>query len=139
MPTVQKSLRVPEEINKKIEELARISGKDFTTVANELLEEAIKAHQCPGIVFTEGTSGKRARMGGSGIEVWEVIAAYKSVGEDFKRLSKSYHWLTEQQLKSAIGYYILYRKEIDAIIAENERFTPDTVRKKYPFLIAGKR
>ena len=42
MPTVQKSLRVPEEINKKIEELARISGKDFTTVANELLEEAIK-------------------------------------------------------------------------------------------------
>ncbi|MFZ3089301.1 MAG: DUF433 domain-containing protein [Nitrospirota bacterium] len=137
MPTVQKSLRMPEKVIKEIEEIAKKSRKDFTTVANELLEEAIKVNRCPGIVFTEGVSGKRARIGGTGIEVWEVIATYRSVDKDFKRLKKSYHWLTEQQLRAALGYYKLYTKEIDAIIAENEGWAPDEVQKRYPLLAAG--
>ena len=107
-------------------------------MVNELLEEAIKTHRCSGIVFTEGTSGKRARIAGAGIEVWEVVAAYKSVGEDFKRLKKTYHWFTDQQLKTAIGYYRLYPEEIDAIISENEGLTHKEIQRKYPFLSAGK-
>ena len=138
MSTVQKSLRMPKEIIKEIEDLSRDSAMDFTAVVNELLEEALKMHRCPGIVFTEGTSGKRARIAGAGIEVWEVVAAYKSVGEDFKRLKKTYHWLTDQQLKTAIGYYRLYPEEIDAIISENEGLTHKEIQRKYPFLSAGK-
>ena len=137
MSTIQKSLRIPEETIKEIEYLARASKKDFTTVANELIEEAIRVHRCPGIVFTEGVSGKRARIAGTGIEVWEVVATYRSVGEDFERLSKSYHWLTVQQLKSALGYYRVYTAEIDSIIADNEALTPEEIRKRYPFLAAG--
>lgn len=137
MSTVQKSLRIPEETIKEIEALAKASKKDFTAVANELLEEAVKVHRCPGIVFTEGVSGKRARVAGTGIEVWEVVATYRSAAEDFERLSKSYHWLTVQQLKSALGYYSLYTAEIDAIMAENEALTPEEIRKRYPFLAAG--
>lgn len=137
MSTIQKSLRIPEETIKEIEGLARASKKDFTAVANELLEEAIRVHRCPGIVFTEGVSGKRARIAGTGIEVWEVVATYRSVGEDFERLSKSYHWLTVQQLKSALGYYRVYTAEIDAIIADSEALTPEEIRKRYPFLAAG--
>lgn len=139
MPTVQKSLRIPKEIIKEIEDLAMRSGKDFTAVVNELLEESIKAHHCPGIVFVEGTSGKRARIAGTGIEVWEVVVTYKSVGGDLRRLGKAYHWLTGQQLKTAIGYYGLYKEEIDALIAKNEGWTPEEVRKRYPILVSGKR
>lgn len=137
MPTAQKSLRVPENILKEINKIAKEAKRDFTAVTNELLEEAIKVHRCPGIVFTEGTSGKRARVAGTGIEVWEIIATYKSVANDFKRLSKAYSWLTAQQLKSAIGYYRLYTKEIDDIIAENESWTLEKIRGKYPFLSEG--
>lgn len=138
MSTVQKSLRIPEETIKEIEELARAAKKDFTAVANELLEEAIKAQRCPGIVFTEGVSGKRARVAGTGIEVWEVIATYKTLSEDLKRLRKAYHWLTEQQLRAALGYYRLFTVEIDALIAENEGWTTEEFRKKYPFLVASR-
>ena len=138
MSTVQKSLRIPEKTIKEIEELARASRKDFTTAANELLDEAIKAHRCPGIVFTEGVSGKRARVAGTGIEVWEVIAAYKAVGEKFTRLGKAYHWLTELQLRAALGYYSLYAEEIDALIAENEGWTAEKLRKSHPFLAAAR-
>ncbi|MDD5434752.1 MAG: DUF433 domain-containing protein [Nitrospira sp.] len=138
MSTIQKSLRIPEKIIKEIEVIASTSGKDFTAVANELLDEAVRTHRCPGIVFSEGTSGKKARIAGTGIEVWEIIATYNSVKNDFKRLSKAYHWLTEQHLKSALLYYKLYKDEIDRLIARNEDLTPEEIRKKYPVLSVGK-
>lgn len=137
MPTKQKSLRIPEEIIKEIEVLAGTVGKDFSTVANELLEDGIRSHRCPGIVFSEGINGKRARIAGTGIEVWEVIATYKGLENNLKRLRKAYHWLTEQQLKSALWYYKFYKDEIDIIITVNETLTPEEVRKKHPVISAG--
>lgn len=138
MPTLQKSLRLSEGIVREIDDIAKSAKKDFTAVTNELLEEAIKAHRSPGIIYSEGVSGKRARIAGTGIDVWEVIAVYKSAGHTLKRLRQSYHWLTEQQIKAAIGYYSLYREEIDALISENEQWTPERIKQKHPFLTVGK-
>ncbi|MBU4319943.1 MAG: DUF433 domain-containing protein [Thermodesulfovibrionales bacterium] len=139
MPTVQKSIRIQEKTFKEIEQIAGESGKEFSTVANELLEEAIKMQRCPGIIFSEGTTGRRARIAGTGIEVWEVIATYKSVNKDLGRLHKAYHWLTEQQLMSAIGYYRAYPQEIEHLIKQNEELTKEHVHERYPFLIRGSR
>ncbi len=134
MPTVQKSIRIQERILKEIEQVARDSGKEFSAVANELLDEAVRMQRCPGIIFTEGTAGRRARIAGTGIEVWEVIATYKSVNKDFSRLQKAYHWLKEQQLMSAVGYYKAYPDEIDSLIKQNEDMTSEHLRKRFPFL-----
>lgn len=138
MPNVQKSLRMPETLVKSIEEIAMETKKDFTAAANDLLEEAIKSHQCPGIVFTEGVNGKRAKIAGTGIEVWEVISSYKSMQKNAKRLAQAYHWLTEQQVNAALGYYRLYSDEIDGLIEKNESWSRESLQKKHPFLPAGK-
>jgi uncharacterized protein (DUF433 family) len=138
VPTIQKSIRIQEKTLKEIEQLARESGKEFSAVANELLEEAVRVQRCPGIIFTEGTKGRRARIAGTGIEVWEIISTFKGVGEDFSRLRQAYHWLTEQQLLSAVGYYRAYPEEIDHLIKQNEKLTREHVYKKYPFLVRGK-
>lgn len=135
MSTVQKTIRIQERTVKEIEQIAKESGKEFSSIANELLDEAVRVKRCPGIIFTEGTAGRRARIGGTGIEVWEVIATFKSVGEDFKRLHRAYHWLTEHQLRSAIGYYRAYPEDIDRLIKQNEELNKDSVNKKYPFLV----
>jgi uncharacterized protein (DUF433 family) len=139
MPTIQKSIRIQEKTLKEIEQISRDSGKEFSAVANELLEEAVRMKRCPGIIFTEGTTGRRARIAGTGIEVWEVIAAYKGVAEDFARLRQTYHWLTEQQLRAAVGYYMVYKEEIDCLIKQNEGLTKEHIHKKYPFLVRGSR
>ena len=139
MPTIQKSIRIQEKTLKEIEQISRDSGKEFSAVANELLEEAVRMKRCPGIIFTEGTAGRRARIAGTGIEVWEVIATYKGVGEDFNRLRQAYHWLTEQQLRAAVGYYMVYREEIDRLIKQNEGLTKEHIHKRYPFLNRGSR
>jgi uncharacterized protein (DUF433 family) len=114
--------------------MAKETGQDFSNVTKDLLQEAIKMRRCPGIIFAEGTSGRRARVAGTGIEVWELIAAYKSVKEDFKRLKKAYHWLSREQLKAALGYYAIYPKEIDRLIEQNERWNEERLRQRYPFM-----
>ena len=137
MGSVQKSMRIPEKMIKEIQAIARESGKDFSAMTKELLEEAVKMHRCPGIVFSEGVNGKRARIAGTGLEVWEVIANYKSVGENFERLKTAYHWLAELQLRAALGYYHAYSDEIEQLIDQNESWTTDSIRKRHPLLVGS--
>jgi predicted transcriptional regulator len=58
MPGAQKSLRLPEETMKEIEEIAKETGRDFSAIVKDLLAEAIKMRRCPGIVFAEGTGAE---------------------------------------------------------------------------------
>ena len=134
MGAVQKSLRIPRGTFEEIERIARETGRDFSSIAKDLLVEAIKMRRCPGIVFADGVSGRRARIAGTGLEVWEVISTYRSVNQDFSRLRKAYHWLTEQQLRAVVGYYTAYREEIDALIKLNESWSRESVTKRFPFL-----
>jgi uncharacterized protein (DUF433 family) len=134
MGAVQKSLRLSEETVKEIDKLAKERGEDFSATAKNLLEEAIKMRRCPGVMFTLGVSGRRARVAGTGIEVWEIIAQYKSLDNDQKRLQQAFHWLTPGQIKAALGYYAAYPGEIDELIARNEQWTEETLEKRYPAL-----
>ena len=133
MAGIQKSLRLPPETMKEIEQMAKETRQDFSNVTKDLLQEAIKMRRCPGILIAEGTGGRRARVAGTGIEVWEVIATYKSVKKDFKRLQKAYHWLSNEQIKAALGYYAIYPKEIDQLVERNEQWNDEKLRDRYPF------
>ena len=140
MTTVQKSIRLPEEAVKEIEALASGSGKDFSGVARDLLIEAVKMRRCPGVIFADGPTGRRARIAGTGIDIWEFIATFKGLGEDYDELKDAYHWLSDQQIRSALSYYALYPDEIDERITRNENITQEQVIKRFPFLskTAGK-
>jgi uncharacterized protein (DUF433 family) len=134
MKGVQKSLRLPEETLREIEEISAETGRDFSTITKDLLTEAIKMRRCPGIIFGEGVSGRRAKVAGTGIEVWEIIAAYKSVGKDLKRLKKAYHWLSQEQVKGALSYYSAYPGEIDRLIERNESWTKKKIQERHPLM-----
>jgi uncharacterized protein (DUF433 family) len=134
MGTIQKSLRIQADIAKAIQESAESSGKDFSAVTNEFLAESVKLRRCPGILFADGPSGRRARIAGTGIDVWEVIATFRSVGKNLSRLRKSYHWLSEPQIRAAIGYHAAYPDEIDRQITRNEGWTKESLAERHPAL-----
>jgi len=134
MRSVQKSLRLPEETLREIEELSAETGQDFSTITKDLLTEAIKMRRCPGIICGEGVSGRRAKVAGTGIEVWEIIAAYKSVGKDLKKLKKAYHWLSQEQVKAVLSYYSAYPEEIDRLIERNESWTKKKIQERHPLM-----
>jgi uncharacterized protein (DUF433 family) len=129
--TITKSLRIPKETVQEIERTSR--GRDFSAAAIELLNEALKMRRCPGILFADGPTGRRARVAGTGLDVWEVIATYRSVGGSFKRLKAAYPQLDEVKLRAALSYYECYPGEIDNRISDNEAWTPQTLKARYPF------
>lgn len=134
MPNIQKSIRLPEEAVREIEALAAGTGKDFSGITRDLIVEAVKMRRCPGIIFADGPTGRRARIAGTGIDVWEFIATFKGLGENYDKLKKAYHWLSDQQLRSALSYYALYPDDIEERITRNENIAQEQVLKRFPFL-----
>jgi uncharacterized protein (DUF433 family) len=134
MASIQKCIRLPEATVREIESAASDTGRDFSSVARDLLVEAVKMKNCPGIIFADGPTGRRARVSGTGIDVWEIAAAFKGVDENYIELQNVYHWLSEPQLRSALSYYALYPEEIDARVLRSGDLTLDKVAKRFPFL-----
>ena len=48
---------------------------------------------------------------------------------------RSYHWLTEPQLRAALAYYQLYPDAIDARLEREESWTPERVARDLPFAV----
>jgi len=128
MSTIQRSFRIKEPLLQEIDRIRK--NKPANAVANELLEEALKMRRCPGIIFAEGVTGRRARIAGTGVEVWEVINEYQ-VGKDIEALKKALPHLAERQLIAALNYYQAYPEEINEFIKNNEAITPESVAGRF--------
>ena len=135
MTKIQSSLRYNKGNYTGIKQLSLESGKEFSTVANELIEEALKARQCPGIIFSEGITGRRARIEGTGIDVWEIIRDFHGMNDNLNDLKEAYHWLTERQIRAALAYYKLYSQEIDERIQRNESINQTSIAERAPYLM----
>ena len=130
----QRSVRLLEEVDEGVVGLAERTGRDFSSIVNELLEEALKMRRIPGIYFADTPSGRTAKVAGSGLGVWEIIMGYRSVDEDWDRLREGYDWLTEHQLRSALAYAEAYPEEIERRIQRDEQWTPEKIYETYPFM-----
>ena len=127
------SLRIPADVRVALVETARRSGRDFSSVANEMLREAVKMRRIPGITFADGPAGRRARVAGTGIDVFEIVRTCADLGKDRERLAEAYHWLTDQQLRAALAYAEAYPDEIEARLDREDDWTPQTVWAAHPF------
>ena len=134
MSSIQKCIRLPERTVIEIESMAAVVGKDFSGLARDFLVEAVKMKNCPGIIFADGPTGRRARIAGTGIDVWELIATFKGLNENYDKLKRAYDWLSENQLRSALSYYALYPEEIGDWLERNQDLTLEKVVKRFPFL-----
>ena len=87
----------------------------------------------PGVTFVDGATGRRAVIAGTGHDVWEIVSAWKSVGREFSGLDACYPWLSELQLKSALGYFQVYPDEIEARLRLEAEWTPERTWDELPF------
>lgn len=114
------SLRLPPDILREIRELARQSKRSSSFIVSTLIEEGLKQRRCPGIVFTDGPTGRRATVAGTGIDVWEVIRVSKSCGGDPNALAEALPHLSQRQLEVALYYYRCYPEEIEERLARED-------------------
>jgi uncharacterized protein (DUF433 family) len=133
MASKAKGIRISDELNREIARESERRGKSWSAITNELLEEAIRMRRVPGIVFVDGATGRRAAMAGTGLDVWEIVATWQEGGKIFEDLRENYPWLTESQLRAALGYYELYPSEIDARLEREAHWTSERVWREFPF------
>jgi uncharacterized protein (DUF433 family) len=66
-------------------------------LTQELPDEALRMRQCRGIYFADEPSGRTAKIGGTGLAVWEVVCDY-STDQSVDRIRTAFPQLSPAQV-----------------------------------------
>ncbi len=137
MTTPTKTLRLRPQLRSEIERIARRSRRTFSEVTQDLIAEALRMRECPGIYFADEPGGREAKVAGTGLGVWEVLRDYLAAGRDERALRKSLPQLSAAQVKACLLYYRRYPQEIDAEIRENAALTRGAIQARFRGLVSS--
>jgi hypothetical protein len=109
------------DVHRRLREAAARRGTSASALAEQLIDEGLRAAAHPLITFRDGPTGRRAALI-HGPDVWEVVAAL--VGSDTppaRRQARVAHLLglSPTQVSAAMDYYAEFTTEIDQRIALN--------------------
>src|SRR6059058_2961540 len=133
-PRVLTTMRLRRSLRRDLEITAARNRRSVADVAQELLGEALRMRQCPGIYFADEASGRTAKIGGTGLGVWEVVRDF-SRDQNAGRIRKAFPQLSQAQVTAALMYYSRYRDEVQAKIDANAALTPERIDRQYPGLV----
>lgn len=133
-PRVLTTMRLRQSLRSELEATAVRTRRSLADVTQELLEEALRMRQCPGIYFADEPSGRTAKIGGTGLGVWEVVRDF-SKDNDADRIRAALPQLSQAQVTAALMYYARYRDEVQARIDANDALTPEVIEKQFPGLV----
>jgi uncharacterized protein (DUF433 family) len=119
-----RSVRFRPWVKEQVERTAKRNRREFSEVAQDLIEEALRLRMCPGIYFADEPAGRDAKVAGTALGVWEVIRDYLAEGRDLERLPRSLPQLNRAQVEAALRYYAAWPDEIDELIADNATAIP---------------
>lgn len=111
------SLRLPQATRQAVQALARQGGESMNAALQRLIEEGVRMARCPGIVFVDGASGRRASIAGTAIDVWEVARTLQGCQGDEAAMRALYPHLTHVQVTAALRYAKAFPDEISSRIA----------------------
>lgn len=127
MVSSPRSIRFDDDVLSRLDGYVRSrSGGTLSSVVNELVDEALRLADHPGVVFRDGPAGRRAALA-DGPDVWEVVSALHDVradtpapvGDDLVAELVAVTGLSSRQVRAAVRYYAAYPDEVDARIAAN--------------------
>lgn len=118
------SVRLSEATIQRLGARARRVHLPPRTLAQRYVEEGLRMDEHPLIRFAEGPAGRRARLLGTGKDVWEVIATVRDNGGDLAEAAR-YLEVPLGLVQAAVAYYGAYPGEIDQWIDINEQETAE--------------
>jgi uncharacterized protein (DUF433 family) len=112
------SVRLNEATIERLGAHARRLHLPPRTLAQRYVEEGLRMDEHPLVRFADGPAGRRARLVGTGKDVWEVIATVRDNDGDAAEAAR-YLEIPLGLVQAAITYYGAYREEIDEWIELN--------------------
>jgi uncharacterized protein (DUF433 family) len=114
------SIRLPDSTVERLGARAERAQVPPRTLAQRYVEEGLRMDEHPLVRFADGPAGRRARLVGTGSDVWEVIAAVRDNEGDIAKTA-DYLELPLGLVQAAVTYYGAHRDEVDGWIERNER------------------
>jgi uncharacterized protein (DUF433 family) len=114
------SLRLPAATRARITDRAKRLHMPPRTLTQRYVEEGLRMDEHPLVHFADGPAGRRPRLAGTGLDVWEAIATLRDNDGD-ERAAAAYLGISVGLVQAALAYYGAFRDEIDEWISVNER------------------
>jgi uncharacterized protein (DUF433 family) len=73
------------------------------------------------LLIEDCKDASRARVAGTGFDVFEVWYVYQNVAQDFARLRGAFDWLSEDQLRAALEFATAHPRAMAERLASAER------------------
>jgi uncharacterized protein (DUF433 family) len=114
------SLRLPAATVERLGARAARRQMAPRTLAQRYIEEGLRMDDHALVRFFDGATGRRARLVGTGLDVWEVIAVVRDNDGDV-HATADYLEISLGLVQAAVAYYGVFRLEIDESIELNAR------------------
>jgi uncharacterized protein (DUF433 family) len=125
------SIRLSHSTDQFVAAEARRTRRSKSAVVEALTEEAARTRRFPGIGFRGEDAHREPWVIGTGLDVWEIVEAYRDFGSVERMVSDSE--LSEREVRLALAYAEHYSDEIEDALRENRRPLAE-LRELYPFL-----
>src|SRR4051812_30299818 len=122
--TVPLSLRLTDAALQRLGERAERMGLPPRTLAQRYIEEGLRMDEHPLVRFVDGPAGRRARLVGTGKDVWEVVEVVRDNDGDLAAAA-DYLEVPLGLIQAAATYYGAFTDEIDELIERNARELAD--------------
>ncbi len=118
------SVRLSDETIERLGNRARRAHLPPRTLAQRYVEEGLRMDEHPLVRFADGPAGRRARLAGTGKDVWEVIATVRDNNGDMAAAAR-YLEMPLGLVQAAVTYYGAYQEEIDQWIELDKQETDE--------------
>lgn len=118
------SIRLPDATLARLGARAEQAQLPPRTLAQRYIEEGLRMDEHPLVGFADWPAGRRARLLGTGADVWEVIAAVRDNGGDIAATAE-HLGIAPGLVQAAVIYYGAFPNEIDGWIERNAREAAD--------------
>ncbi|MBF8291160.1 MAG: hypothetical protein HW391_2128 [Chloroflexi bacterium] len=132
--TVHRSFRLRADTSERLERRAAEAGETYTALAERFIDEGLRRIDHPGVDFVDEPAGRRARVVGTGLAVWEVVMVLKA-NDGSVRQAAAYLGIPQALVEAAVAYYADHPTEIDGWLEQNQRAAERAMRRSSP--IAG--
>src|SRR5579862_8275436 len=126
------NIRLSSDLEKRINALARRTGRSRNALLESLIDEAERERRYPGLRFRGTDSTRRPYIIGTGMDVWEIVRALQDFADDAARLANETK-LATQDIGLALAYYREFPEEIDQALAMDRR-PLEELQRDYPFI-----
>jgi uncharacterized protein (DUF433 family) len=115
---VHRSFRLRPDTSERLARRASETGETYTTLAERFIDEGLRRIDHPAIDFVDEPAGRRARVVGTGLGVWEVIEVVRANDGSVERAAE-YLNIPVALVAAAVAYRADHAAEIDGWIERN--------------------